>query len=188
MKKLIKGVLSVIGLLALVLVLYLVYLGVFKNVKVTERETGPYNYVYLNFVGPYAKTGPVFEKVGKALAANGIKATTAIGIYYDAPKSKPANELRSDCGMLIADKDIKLAKKLDKEYKIAKLPKAKRAVVEFNLKSKLSYLVGPMKAYPALMKYAEKNHKTITMAYEIYMEKAKKIYYLVDLVESEVKK
>lgn len=182
MKNIIKVVLGILLLLILGLVIFAGYLGVFSVVKVSERENGPFTYVYKSFKGPYAQTGPVFDKVYKAALAKGIKSQKGIGIYYDNPQTKPAKALRSDCGLIITDKEVKLAKKLGEEYKIGKLPKAKRAIVEFTIKNAFSYMIGPMKAYPALNNYAKaKKYKTMDIGYEIYMEKNKKVYYLIDL-------
>jgi len=42
----------------------------------------------------------VFDKIYKALEDEGIETTRAIGIYFDDPAAMPADELRSQCGVL----------------------------------------------------------------------------------------
>ncbi len=52
-------------------------------------------------------------------------------------------------------------------------------VINFPVKSKASYMFGPMKAYPAFSKYAaEKGHKS-GLAMEIYDTGGKEIMFVI---------
>ncbi|MCX5751855.1 MAG: GyrI-like domain-containing protein [Candidatus Saganbacteria bacterium] len=178
--KILKWILIVIVVLVLILAGFLAYLGAFSSVKVVEKEMGPYTVVYERFVGPYQETGKVFDKVYKSLAADKIQTTVGIGVYYDDPKTTPADKFRSDCGSAIANKDLAKVKAL-KKYKIMPIAKKRCLVVEFPMKNMLSYMIGPMKAYPELGKYAAVNKIKVSLVYEVYDMAAHKAYYVMQV-------
>ena len=73
---------------------------------------------------------------------------------------------------------------MDPELKTGMMKKSKRAIAEFTIKNSLSYMFGPMKAYPALSNYAqEKGYKQDVLSYEIYDEKSGKILFVMDIVK-----
>ena len=91
-------------------------------------------------------------KVYEALSGAGITTITGAGVYYDDPAVVTGSELRSDVGAIIDAKDIgKLV--ANKDIKITTLTAGTKIVVEFPLKNSLSYMIGPMKAYPAITQY-----------------------------------
>jgi GyrI-like small molecule binding domain len=184
MNQILKIVLISIGALFLVITLFLIYMGIFSSPKVTEQTTGPYTYVYQEFTGPYKDTGPIFTKVDNALRAQGIESTLGIGVYYDNPAQTPADKLRSDCGTIINKTDVLKAKKLENDLKLGQFPKTTRMVVKFPIKNMFSFFIGPMKAYPAMMKYTEsKGYTGETCGYEIYDMENKIIYYQMDITK-----
>ncbi|MDC0977623.1 GyrI-like domain-containing protein [bacterium] len=186
MQKKLKIGLSVIGAIVVILLLYMSYLGMFRSVKVVEQATGPYTYVYQEFTGDYKLTGPIFGNIYQELKKAGIETSLGFGVYYDDPQTKPAEELRSDCGIVIAPEDAAKAAMITKNFKIGKLEVATRAVVVFPIKNKSSYMIGPMKAYPALIKYAkEMNYEEMVVGYELYDHANKKTVYMMDLVKKE---
>lgn len=149
---------------------FLWYLGFFSSLQVNEQGLGPYTYVYERFVGPYMDAGPVFEKVGTVLKAEGITPDKAIGIYYDDPAKVAKEKLRSDCGLVLKESDLSKVPALKKKYAVATMPKKMSMVIEFPMKNTLSYVLGPMKCYPALMKYAQEKGYKIATPYELYLE------------------
>lgn len=160
---------------------FLAHMGVFNVLTVTEKEIGPYTYVYESFAGDYAKTGPVFEKLYKSLLADGAPASKGIGIYYDDPRKTAKDELRSDCGAVISDDDLAKLPKLLEKYTARTLPAKARPTVEFPYRNGLSFMIGPMKAYPVLTKYiVEKGYK-VKSAVEIYDIDGGKIIYAMDV-------
>jgi len=179
--KILKWFLFVIILFALLIAGYLAYLGVFNSLTVSEKVMDPYTIAAERFVGPYSKTGEVFNKVHSTLRIAGVNGTLGLGIYYDDPQTVPADKLRSDCGEVINPKDtVKL--KIFKELKIMTINKSRAVITEFTIKSPLSYMVGPMKAYPALVAYIQKNNLKINSAmYEIYDMPENKIIYVVPI-------
>ncbi|MFH0977058.1 MAG: GyrI-like domain-containing protein [Spirochaetota bacterium] len=184
MKKMLKVILLIIAVLFLGLVFFAGYMGFFTTVKIYEKEVGPYTYVFKEFKGDYKLTGPVFDEVYTNINKMGIKTECGIGVYFDDPKVTKTENLRSNCGVIIKQEDSGKIKDLPAILKTGKLDKLKRIVAEFTIKNYLSYMIGPMKAYPALAKYAKENgYNDASVGYEIYDEKAGKIYYIMDIVK-----
>ena len=160
---------------------FLAHMGVFNVLTVTEEEIGPCTYVYESFAGDYAKTGPVFEKLYKSLLADGAPASKGIGIYYDDPKKTAKDDLRSDCGAVIFENDLVKLPKLLEKYTARTLSAKVRPTVEFPYRNGLSFMIGPMKAYPALTKYVVKKGYKVKSAIEIYDMDGGKIIYAMDV-------
>lgn len=159
------------------------YLGGFTQLEVKEQNMGPYTMAYVNFVGNYGKVWPSMTKVYEVLSGDGITTITGAGVYYDDPAVVTWAELRSDIGAIIDAKDVsKLT--ANKDIKITTLPAGTKIVVEFPLKNSLSYMIGPMKAYPAITKYIKEKWYTgqVPMV-ELYDMVAKKIYYMTDVIK-----
>lgn len=183
--KVIKWVLIVIAVIIALGIAYLGYLGMFSGLPVSEKEMGPYVFVYEHFIGPYQDTGKVFFRVNGVLEKEGIKATKGLGIYYDDPKVTAPGELRSDCGSIIEASDVSRLKDL-KSVNIKSIGRQYCIVAELPIKGALSFMIGPMKGYPALMKYArEKGSRWAkgSMPMELYDMQAGKIYYMMGIVK-----
>jgi len=144
---------------------------------------GPYTMAYVNFTGNYGKVWPSMTKVYEALSGAGITTITGAGVYYDDPAVVTGSELRSDVGAIIDAKDIgKLV--ANKDIKITTLTAGTKIVVEFPLKNSLSYMIGPMKAYPAITQYMkEKWYTSEVPMVELYDMVAKKIYYMTNIAK-----
>ncbi|MBN1621779.1 MAG: hypothetical protein JW871_04230 [Endomicrobiales bacterium] len=182
MRLIIKIALGVIAAGIIGLISFLFYMGVFSTPEVTEMETGPYTIVYEEFIGDYKKSGQVFERVGKAMEKEGIKTTRGFGIYFDDPKMVPADKLRSHCGLVIEGDNLKMVPELKKKYNIQVIDKSNRIVIEFPIKNMLSYVIGPMKCYPAFSEYSkEKGYKVDSPGYELYDMQSKKILFMMDI-------
>jgi hypothetical protein len=179
MKKVLIIIGSVIGAIVIAVIIYLTWLGMFSNPSVSEKEMGPYSYVYDEFVGDYRATGPVFDKVYKALKATGAESTLGIGIYLDDPAQVPAERRRTQCGSFYELKDSLKVKMLASNLKLGMLDKQMFIVVEFPTKSSMSYMIGPMKCYPVLMKYAQDKGYGTSQPYEVYDMGNKMVYYIM---------
>ncbi len=177
--KIVKWLLIALAVVVLLVVGYLAYLGIFSSPKPYEAEMGPYTYAYESFFGPYAQSGTTFAKVYEALKAQGVVSQLGLGIYYDNPALVPADKLRSDCGVVLEKGD--LAKLRGKGFKIKTIVRMNCVVVEFPIRNTLSYAIGPMKAYPILMKYAREKNLKAAGAYELYDEANRKIFFVLAL-------
>jgi hypothetical protein len=169
-----------LGVVVLASVCFLGYMGVFNGIEVKEEALGPYTYAYEPFVGDYKNTGPLFKKIRQSLLDDGVVTSRAVGIYYDDPSKVPADKLRSDAGCVIEEKDFSKLPKLLEKYTIKTLPAGKRVCAEFPIKNGLSYSIGAMKAYPALMKYVSEKGLRITRVFELYDMPAGKTLYVLE--------
>lgn len=179
--KVLKWVLIVLVVLVLIFLAYLWNLGAFSRLTASEQVLGPYTIAYTRFVGPYQGTGKVFMNVYNIMKGAGLavsEKSDSIGIYYDDPKTVAPDKLRSDCGLIIPAGDLAKAKDLAKNgLQVLTLPKQDCVIVEFPIKGVASYMIGPGKAYPVLMQYAQtKGYKT-SMVFEYYDMANKKIVY-----------
>ena len=179
--KIIKMIFWIIVILVLALVAFMWYMGFFGSVKIVEQQMGPYTIAYKSFVGEYSQTGAAFNDVYTALKQASIETTTGLGIYYDNPNVVAKDKLRSDCGSVISPKDASKAKNIGKDIKVKTIPQSMSMVYEFPLKNTISLMFGPLKAYPAIMKYMEAKGYKPAMMYEVYDMKANKILYVTEI-------
>jgi hypothetical protein len=178
--KILKKILLSAGLLIIIVVVFLAYLGYFSSVKVEEKQEGGYTVVGVNVTGPYSKAGKYISNVDSKLKEAGINSIKDFGIYYDDPKNTPAEKCRSLVGVIIDKRDLEKVLVLElKDIKIDSIPRANSVVAEFPLKNMISYMVGPMKAYPAISdRMKEKNYKT-ALSFEIYDKSEEKIIFVM---------
>lgn len=179
--KIIHWLLIIIVALIALFFLYLSYLGIFNELAVKEQELGPLTYVFQPYVGDYRGSGQVFNRVYQAIKNEGIETYKGIGIYYDDPKIVPKEKLRSDCGVVLEDKDLPKVNVLKKKYHLATLPKKLYIVAAFPLRNALSFMIGPAKGYPALAKYARSKGYEMTCPFELYDMPGGQIYYVMEL-------
>ena len=68
----------------------------FEEVHCNWKDRIDQSYVYLEHVGPYARTGALIPEVHRILNTQGIKpAGPPFSLFYDDPGSTPPGELRS---------------------------------------------------------------------------------------------
>lgn len=175
---------TLLRLVVIILFLALInrrYLGGFKKLEIKEQTMGPYTMAYVEHIGDYSQIGPDMDTVYKALSGAGVMAYTGIGIYYDDPAAVAKENLRSDIGAIIDAND---ASKLDgvAGIKVKTIPAKQSIVIDFPLKSSVSYMAGVIKVYPALKRYMkEKAYPMQVPIAELYAMMAKKIYYVVEI-------
>lgn len=171
---------TLIAVLLLASGAFFYYMGVFDNLSIREERKGPYTFAYAEHKGPYSGVGKTMDELDSKLRASGFNSRDGIGIYYNDPKTTPKEELRSDVGSIITDVDsYKIDENRDK-FNFKTLPVRDYVIAEFPIRNSLSYMFGPMKAYPAIKKYMEaKGLSFSNEGIEIYDMSAKKIYFLV---------
>jgi hypothetical protein len=179
--KILKWVPVILAFLILLLTIFLAYMGAFSPLTVYKAKMGPFTIAYESFTGPYAQSGPVFARVYEEIKAAGVASAKGLGIYYDDPRKILAKELRSDCGMVVEDKDIAKLKALGNKIKVKKITENLCLFVEFPVRNPLSYMIGPLKAYPALNNYAAANGLRGKMTYELYDDQGRKIIFVLVL-------
>lgn len=158
------------------------YAGGFTSLEVKEQPIAAYTIAYTWFVGDYGKVWPAMNAVYDILSGAGISSVTGVGIYYDDPAVVSGAKLRSDVGAMIDAKDISKLKK-NTAVVTKTIAAGTKIVVEFPLKSNISYMIGPMRVYPVIAKYMEaKWYKAVPMT-ELYDMTAKKIYYIAEITK-----
>lgn len=178
-----KNILTLIIIFAILAFANRRYLGGFSTLEAKEQQVWAYTIAYVSFTGDYGKVGPSMAKVYEILSGAGIVSATGVGVYYDNPALISWVNLRSDVGAVITLKDKKTLAK-NKEIKVATFSAGTKIVVEFPLKNSISYMIGPMKAYPVMEEYMEEKwYKTGVVMMELYDSVAKKIYYIADVIK-----
>lgn len=158
------------------------YAGGFSTIEANEQNMDAYTIAYKNFVGEYAKVWPTMTEVYDILSGAGITSMTGVGIYYDDPAVVTWAELKSDIGSVITPEDVRDLLNNSTWIMIKTIAGGNKVVVEFPLKNSISYMIGPMKVYPAIAKYmAEKWYNPEVAMIELYDMQAKKIYYITDI-------
>lgn len=137
-------------------------LRVFSDVTVVEKEAGEF-----------------MTETEKKLKKLDITNNKGFGIYYDDPKKTTDEKCRSFVGGVIEIKDVnKITALKAKGFKIDSARTAPSVVAEFPIKSDLSYMIGPMKAYPAISKYMKEKGYEATLTLEIYDVPQKRILFI----------
>jgi hypothetical protein len=173
-----KKVLIIVAVLVVALFAFIAYNGLFYSVTVSEKQIGPFTMVLKKHTGSYYKTGTVFDEVETALKKTmDTKELKAVGLYYDDPAKTKEKELRSECGFIINKGDLGKIGALKSGLFIKEFDKTNCAVGEFPLKSFLSYMMGPAKAYPSLAAYGKGKKLSGDFGMEIYDRKSGKILY-----------
>ena len=183
MKKVLKWILIVLAVAIVLVLTFMGYMGLLGEPKVSEMKMGPYLFVYEPYVGPYMNTGKVFDRVYKAIGSDGIETKRELGIYFDDPSNVPAEKLRSQCGVVIEENDFAKFASVSKKYRSKIIETADCVVAEFPIRNSLSYAFGPMKAYPALAKYAQAKGYRSAVPYELYDMPAGRIYFVMPVIK-----
>lgn len=167
------------GAILIAILVFLGYMGMLVTPAVYEKEMGPFTLVYEDFTGPYKETGRIFEKVYKNLKKDGIETRRGIGIYFDNPASVPEDQLRSQCGSIVEEGDLEKLETVKDKYNIQNIERKKSIVVDFPIRNTMSYMLAPMKAYPALAKYAEERKYEMLAPYELYDMESHVIHFVM---------
>ena len=164
-----KKALIIIAVLVTGLAIFVIYSGAFHSVTIAEKEVGPFTMVLKKHTGSYAKTAAVFDEVSAVLKKSiDTKKLRGVGLYYDDPSKVQKELLRSECGFIIDDPDLKKIGTLPDGFIITKFKKTGCAVGEFPLKTFLSYMIGPSRAYPKLKDFIKGKAAESEYGLEIY--------------------
>ncbi len=180
--KVLKIIGIILGIVILAFVIAYGYYGGFRKIEVVVEKHSEKIVVYEKMKGDYAQSGEVMNRIFETLKNEyHIETTQGIGFYYDNPKEVETADLRSEIGCIIDAADVdKLTPELEEKFEIKMLEEKDYPTVEFPYKGKISIIVGIIKAYPALTKYADKNDiGTNWYSIEIYDMPNMKTYYLL---------
>jgi len=159
MSTILKKIIIIIGILALVLFMAVIgaswYMGAFSSVEISQKYRGPYNFVYIEHIGPYHLISAKIEKVKVYLDNHQIKYMHAAGMYIDDPSKVSESELKSYAGFLVNDSIT-----VEEPYKFMKIPK--RNVLLAKIEAHPA--VAPFKIYPAYHEWLEDNKEKVIPA------------------------
>lgn len=176
-----KSTLIIIGAIALIAVIALWHAGMFAKVEISQQDSGSFMVVYQEHQGAYSKVGPTMDEVYQKLLDDGIDTTRGIGIYYDDPREVEEAELRSEVGSIIEIDDQAKLEQVKDKYQIKLIDRYPSLVIELPYRSKLSIIIGVLKAYPAFVKYCQEHECQTGAMFEIYDQVNKKIQYIYPL-------
>jgi hypothetical protein len=179
-----KTFLIVLVLLATLLLIVFIYFDGFRKVKVTITKDGGEALVYEEFIGDYKLCGKVMDKIYYSLLEeHKIETFKGFGIYYDNPQKVEKSKLRSEVGCVLEDTSEEVIERLAGKYNIKLFPSKDFMLAEFPYKGKLSVMMGIMKVYPAINKFAKENgFDEDGWVMEIYDIPGKKISYRRELI------
>ena len=176
-------IIGILGSIAVLLMGYLYYMGVFSKIEITEKEMGPYKVVFKEHIGDYKETGKIMDEIYHSLLDDGVETYKGFGIYYDDPKVVEKDKLRSIAGNIIEEKDYDKTDRLKNKYNIKTIDKTRSITTEFPFSNKMSVIFSLMKVYPELNKYIDSKGYKKGQVMEIYDVPNKKIIYLAEIKE-----
>lgn len=175
-----KKILIVLAIIIVSLLTFYWYIGGFESLEVKKGAAGGYLVAGLNHTGAYHTVGTTMEKADSMLRSIGIECTKGFGIYYDNPEATPEEELRSYVGNIIENADQAQIENMKAAgLRVDSIANKNALIVEMKTRSNLSYMIGPMKAYPLLNEKVKSEGCTPSLAFEIYDVPAKKAFYIM---------
>ncbi len=151
-------------------------LGAFDEMALSAGERGPYCLVYREHTGPYRDVRSVPADVGGYLSERHTAVPVrAFARFLDNPRTTKPENLRSEAGYITDSllPDVKLP------YRTAVVPAARAVSGVLPVRSFLSPYVGPLKFYPRLLRYCEREKLELSgPVMEIYDGAGKRIEYI----------
>ncbi len=164
------------------IIVFLLYMGTFSKVTIKEQVKGPYTFAYVEHIGPYHEVGKVMTELDNKMRDLGFNSTNGLGVYYDDPKKVSKEKLRSKVGSIIAAADMDKIEANRGKLNFETIEKKNYLVSEFPIKNMLSYMLGPMKIYPAFAKYLKEEKIAVPdKGLELYDMTNKKIIFMMEL-------
>ena len=146
-----KYVLFFITVMIISFVLYLMtYLGVWKDVELSTINQTALKTVYVEHIGPYHKISKQLAKVEAYMASLNRPCGRTYGQYFDDPQFVEEARLKSFVGCVIEGEVPPLVEGLI----VGEVPKGEYVQAVFTG----SPGIGPLKVYPKVNDYMEKNN------------------------------
>ena len=155
---------------ALVVVALLAWLGAFKSLTVNDSPQGGYVVVGYDYMGPFEKIGPVYERVVATGDSLGISTDTLIGVYYSNPDEVVPDSLLSFVGIAVGNSDDDLGTLDFGAMRTERIPAGRALWIDFPYSVRLGMYVGIMRAYDALGEAAAEAGLEPGWVYEIHTD------------------
>ncbi|MCC5928012.1 MAG: hypothetical protein JJU28_02095 [Cyclobacteriaceae bacterium] len=175
-----KTLIIVVFLASTVIFLFLAYMSVFKKIEIRQKQEGDYVLAGKKFTGPYHKIAPVMDEVDRLLREKGINCVKGAAIFYDNPKETPKEQCRSFAANVIEKDHLSRLQEIKSMgLEVIIIERQNSLVAEFPIRNVLSYMLGPMKIYPAFEKEIRASKAVPQLSYEIYNIPDKKILFVM---------
>jgi hypothetical protein len=161
----------VIGTCCIGALLYLGYLGAWRQVRIMEREEGPFLFVYEEVQGTnQQRIAAATLELQAQLRSLGIPAEGPFDVF------QPANtRLPNEIGFVTTERDsARLTSLKGPSQKV--IPRQRYLATEFPLRNRLSFIVGYFKVDPAFARYRKQHSYESALA--IARNDGKTITYL----------
>jgi hypothetical protein len=145
-------------------VAFLAYMGLFTSPTVTEQVYPGGTIIYALHRGPYDEIGKSWESFERAWKSAGLKTCQSLAIYLDAPDTPP-QDLRSVLGCLLPNNE---SVEDYSDFPTFKIPAMRSLYATFPYRNMLSFMLGPVRVYPAMSARLEDLETTPSIAIEVY--------------------
>lgn len=184
--KMIGIILIIFGVLIVLFIGTYAYFGGFKTINIYTENQGGEIIVYENVIGDYKNTAKYTDRIYSELLNDQVETTKGVGIFYDNPQIVDKEKLRSDVGCILDNPDDSTIVRLSAKYQLKTLPEGNSIIAEFPIKGSLSFIIGVIKVYPALMKYSKENDLMESPVTEIYDMTKQKIIYRREIIKKTI--
>ena len=175
-----KKALKIIGVIALLLIGFLAYEGLFTSATPVKGIEGGYLLCGVDHIGAYQKIGPKFEQIKKIAEEKGFKDGKYSGVYFDDPKTVAEDKLRSFAGIIVnTEKDSAALSNIPGTH-FYRIPKSEAVYCDMPMKGMISMIISISKAYPALGEYHQQHptNKVPSIFFELYEKSSMRIVML----------
>ncbi|MCB1172342.1 MAG: hypothetical protein KDK39_02195 [Leptospiraceae bacterium] len=156
--------------LGVMLLIILLYMGVFQSIEIKTEKQPAMLLVCQPHTGPYSETMRSFDQLSAAIANTALNDANRAGIYYDNPDKVPAIRLRSAACVIAASAEqraamdqLVTAKSSPLALERLELPGQKYYTTSFPLRNDFSILLGVLRVYPAFQEFMRShNHPEYT--------------------------
>lgn len=133
-----------------------IYVGAFKPVQITEEARDGLRLIFVRHVGPYHKIVPSLEQVENWAKTQGLNCSQTFGEFLDNPQTVDEERLRANVGCILEATET--------------APTTLAEGFQYDEKDARTYVVarfdgapsiGPLKVYPKVNEWADKNQKQI---------------------------
>ena len=151
-------------------------MGLFDEMPLRTGTTGPYFEIFREHVGPYRTVRQVLPDVAQYLAGRGAAVPArAFARFLDNPRTVKPENLRSTAGFLTDS----LLPDVKSPYAAAAVPAFRAVTGSLRVRSFLTRYAGPLKFYPRLLRYCEREKLEMNgPVMEIYDGGKKRIEYI----------
>jgi hypothetical protein len=144
------------------------YMGGFAQVSIERGSYGPADIVYTTHRGSYSGLGDSWERFQSEWEAAGATECDSLAVYLDSPQETAEEDLRSilACRIDTASQADRAA--LESAFPSFTIPQSDALLATHPYKNYLSFMVGPVRVYPAMEKRMADDGLEASIAIELY--------------------